>query len=148
MHEPVLIKPLKQISVSQALFKVTSFIDLGPYLESLNSFKKYIEWLKKPLRDIVRNPNYRFLEQNSSIAIHNTVLIGVGVLYHYWFHTMFLQTNEKILYLKRIFQNMHSGFLDALDHPWNDPASVDDTETTAQELPLVRTIQKEVLFPD
>ena len=48
----MICKPLLQIRVSHAMFKVTSFVDFGPYLKSLNSFKKYIEWLEQ-LSDIV-----------------------------------------------------------------------------------------------
>ena len=36
LYEPV-FKPLKQIRVSCTLFKVTGFIDFGPYLKSFNS---------------------------------------------------------------------------------------------------------------
>ena len=36
----------------------------------------------------------------------------------------------KVLYVKEIFQNIHYKFLNVLDHIWNNPASVEDSETT------------------
>ena len=70
--------------------------------------------------NIVINPNHKFMEQNMSTVIYRTLLIGFGVSdhikVHYQFHTMFMQTHQEILYLKEIFQNVHSRCLDALDH--------------------------------
>ena len=48
LYEPVLLESLEQIRVSHATFKVMSFIDFGPCLESFGSLKKYIGWLEKP----------------------------------------------------------------------------------------------------
>ena len=42
LYEPVLLKPLKQIIVSHAMFKVTSFVDIGPCLKSFSSLQRYI----------------------------------------------------------------------------------------------------------
>ena len=40
LYEPVLFATLKQIQVSHAMFKVTSFDDFGQYLKSFS----YLEW--------------------------------------------------------------------------------------------------------
>ena len=54
------------------------------------------------------------------MAINRTPLIATGVSdhikLHYQFCMMFMQTHQELLYHKKIFQNMHSGFLDSLDH--------------------------------
>ena len=39
LYEPVLFEHLKQLRVSYTMFKVTSFIDFGLYLESFNSLE-------------------------------------------------------------------------------------------------------------
>ena len=84
--------------------------------------------------DIVRNPNHKVMEQNLPIITYSSPPIGIGVLdhikVHYQFNTMFMQTHQEILYLKEIFQNIHSRFLDALDHLLNHPSSVAGTEKT------------------
>ena len=68
------------------------------------------------------------------MVIDRTSSIGVGVSVHtkvhYQFHTMFMQNQQENLYLKKIFQNVHSRFLDALEHLQIHPASVDSTKTT------------------
>ena len=45
LNEPILFAPLKQIRVSHTLFKVTSFTDFVPHLESFNSLEKYIQMI-------------------------------------------------------------------------------------------------------
>ena len=42
LHMPVLFEPLKQIRVSHAMFKATSFVEFGPYLRSFFSLERYI----------------------------------------------------------------------------------------------------------
>ena len=54
---------------------------------------------------------------------------------HYKFHNIFLHTNQEILSLEKIFQNVHSRFPDALGHLQNHPASIDDTEITTLKFP-------------
>ena len=47
LYEPILFEPLKQIKVSHATLKVTSFIDCGPCLNSFSSLDRYIWWLEE-----------------------------------------------------------------------------------------------------
>ena len=79
------------------------------------------------------------MKQYLSMLIDRTLPIHVGVSapvkVHYQFCIMLIQTHQEIIYLKEIFQNVHSKFLDTIDHPWNHPASVDDTETTTPKTP-------------
>ena len=60
------------------------------------------------------------MEQNLSTAIDITLSIHVGMSHHinvhYQFYTILMQTHQENLYLKEIFQNMLSRFLDAMDH--------------------------------
>ena len=76
----------------------------------------------------MRNPNHQFMEQSLSMATDRTPPIGVGVSDHlkvyYQFHTILMQTHQEILYLKKIFQNMHLRFLDALDHQCQNSISI------------------------
>ena len=86
------------------------------------------------------------MEQSLSTIIDRIHTLGVGVSayikVHCQFLTMFMQTNQEILYHKEKFQNMHLGFLDALGHVQNDPASVDDTETTTPRTPTCQDHSK------
>ena len=79
------------------------------------------------------------MEPNISTIIGRTLSIGIGLSnymeVHYQICTISLQTHQGILYLREIFQSMHSRFLDALDHLWNHPASFDDIATTTLKTP-------------
>ena len=46
LHELVLFAPIKQIRVHHPMFKVTSFVDFGPYLKSFDSLDDYIYQLR------------------------------------------------------------------------------------------------------
>ena len=112
----------------------------------LCSFEKYIKWLERPPTDTVRNPNHKFMESNMSTIIHRMSWIGVGVsdytkIYHQ-FHTMILPTHLENLYLKELFQSVHSRFLDALDLLWNHPVSVVKVKQLPQKPLLVKTVHK------
>ena len=44
----------------------------------------------------------------------SSVEVGKHIKVHY--HTIFLQAHQKVLYLQKIFQSVHSKFSDVLDH--------------------------------
>ena len=48
---------------------------------------------------------------------------------------MFMQTHQYISYLKEVFQNIHSRFLDVPEHLQNHSESEDDTDTTIPRIP-------------
>ena len=95
-------------------------------MESFLSLERYLEQLDRKITDIVRKPNHGFIEMNISTITGGMPYIGVSISdykkVYYQFHTMFLQTHQEILYLKEIFQTVHSRFLDTLNHQWNYPA--------------------------
>ena len=70
----MLFEPLEQIRVRHAMYKVTSFVDLGPYVKSFSSIARYIRWLKNLLIDIVTNPSHKLMEQSLSMVIHQMPL--------------------------------------------------------------------------
>ena len=61
--------------------------------------------------DIVRIANHKLMEQNFSTVTDSTLPICVGLSdhlkVHYQLCIMFIQTHQKIVYLKEIFQNVH-----------------------------------------
>ena len=152
LYEPVLFEPLKQIRVSQAMFTAISLIDFGPYLESFDSLKRYIEWLENQMMDIATNHIHRFMEQNLSMVIHRTPLISAGISDHTKYIINFIlclyKGIKKILFLKETFQNMHSRFSDTLYHLWNHPESMDDTETATLKTPTSHDHSKNAFFLD
>ena len=108
LYEPDLFQTLKQIQVSHVMFKLMRFVDFGLHLTSFHFLERYIRQLEVQLADIV---------QNLSMAMNRMSPLCVGVAahvkVHYKFCTMFSQSHQEILYLKEIFHNMYSGFLDA-----------------------------------
>ena len=70
LYESLPFNPLKQIRVSCTIFKVTSFVDFGPYLKPLNPLEKYVRQLEEQLMDIVRNPDYKFIKQKLYTVIY------------------------------------------------------------------------------
>ena len=55
---------------------------------------------------------------------------------------MFMQIYQEISYLKVIFQNVHSRFLDALDHLQNHATSEDDSESRTRRTPITQGYSK------
>ena len=49
---------------------------------------------------------------------------------------LFVQTHHKILYLKEIFQNIQSQFIETLDHLQKYPTLVDDSKATTPSGPI------------
>ena len=62
LYETVLFEPLKQIRVSHAMFKVTSFVDFRTYLMSFNCLEGCFKQLEKHLTDIITNPTDKPME--------------------------------------------------------------------------------------
>ena len=69
LHEPVFFKPIRQIIVHNAMFKVTSFVDHGPYLKLFNPLENHINYLKEKLNNIVTNPSHKFMKSDLSKVI-------------------------------------------------------------------------------
>ena len=42
LYEPLLFEVLKKIKVSHTMFKVTSYIEFGPYLKSFSAQERYV----------------------------------------------------------------------------------------------------------
>ena len=78
LYESLLFEPFKQIRISHAMFKMTSFIDFGPYFKSFLSLEKYVEQEKGQLTNIVKNSNHIFMEQNLYMVIdRNLILVSM-----------------------------------------------------------------------
>ena len=91
-YEPVLFDILKQIRADCAMFRVISFIDFGPYLESFTSLKCMLAVLENQQVDIVKNPSHKIMEHNLTMVIHVLPLVAKGnnaltyqyTAYHLW----------------------------------------------------------------
>ena len=49
--EPVIFEPIRNIKLSRATYKVTSYINFDPYLNNFMKFGKYLTAFKKDLKD-------------------------------------------------------------------------------------------------
>ena len=63
IHDLVLFKPMRQIRISHATFKVTSFVDLRLYQKLFNPLECYINWLEAQLTNILTNPGHKFIKR-------------------------------------------------------------------------------------
>ena len=115
-----------------------SFSSLERYIKQKNS------WLIQQQTLVISS------EGNLSKVIEQAPLQGVEVAaylkVHYSFSTMFLQTHQEVLYLKEIFQSVHSKFLNTLDHLQNDPTAVETFQIIPLGFQTVRTIWYKVFF--
>ena len=53
---PVIFEPLQNVQTSHSTYKVTSFIDLTPYLEYFQQFERYLEAFKSSINDFENDP--------------------------------------------------------------------------------------------
>ena len=71
------------------------------------------------MHDIISNLSYKLMEQNFSMVIAQTPPLSISVSahnkLHYQFHMMFYQTHQEFLYFKKVFQEIHSKFVEAID---------------------------------
>ena len=66
MQEPVLFKPIRQITVSHATLTVISFVDFGPYMNSFQALEIYVDRLKQ-LSDIIAIPENKLMKNDLSV---------------------------------------------------------------------------------
>ena len=53
--EPVIFEPIRNIKLSRATYKVTSYINFEPYLANFDKFGKYLTSFKEDLTDEKQN---------------------------------------------------------------------------------------------
>ena len=63
-----MLERVRQIEVSHAMFKVTSFVDFGPHLKSFDVAEQYIYHLRDQQTVVVTIPRHTFMEDDFSIV--------------------------------------------------------------------------------
>ena len=58
---PVQFEPLAHIRLSRSTYKVTTFIEFAPYIQSFNNFNQYLESFLKDLEDPKRVGTFKYL---------------------------------------------------------------------------------------
>ena len=106
-----MFKPVWQIRVTYAIFKVTSFVYPGPYLKLLNSLEDYIYQLRDQLMDVVTNSEHKLMEDNLSKVTYNLPMWGIAVLTY-----LDVQAPQEALNLAEMFHRIGFKVLDMLDH--------------------------------
>ena len=67
---PLIFEPIKAIQLTQSTFRITSYIDIAPYLETFQTVQDYLQDFKKDLDD----PSYmQYLTYSSGLA--NPILL-------------------------------------------------------------------------
>ena len=131
--EPVIFEPLKHIKLSRSTYKVTSFIDFGPYKQSFKTFETYMnDFLEdleteehiEPLLDKagVTPRDFTHLEQGS-FPRPETTRISEECRLNYECRTVrqFREMRSEAHYLKQLFTTVYHRFLNAIDQMQDEP---------------------------
>ena len=86
LHELVLFIPIRQIKGSHAMFKVTSFVYVWPYLQLFDSLEGNIHQLRVPLMDVMTNPRHKCMEADLSNVTDWVPLWGIAVSFETCFY--------------------------------------------------------------
>ena len=69
----VLFKPMVHIRLSRSTYKVTSFIEFAPYIQSFVNFEKYLSQFVKDIQDPARVSGFvNLLTQHRSTILSNS----------------------------------------------------------------------------
>ena len=68
---PVIFEPLQNVQTSRSTYKVTSFIDLTPYLEYFQQFERYLEAFKSSINNFENDPVLQEFREQTMQATRN-----------------------------------------------------------------------------
>ena len=119
--EPVIFEPLKSIKLSRATYKVTSYINFDPYLQSFKNYRTYLNGFQADLKNSKKMGALMDLDYSWMINHTETDC-------HYWldksaystlkcrFHRQYLRIIKESDVLVDIFDAVYQRFLAAIDH--------------------------------
>ena len=69
----ILFEPMVHIRLSRSTYKVTSFIEFAPYIQSFVNFEKYLDQFVKDIQDLARVSGFfNLLTQHRSTILSNS----------------------------------------------------------------------------
>ena len=141
----VIFEPMKAICLTQSIFKVTTYIDFAPYLETFQTVHHYLQDFKNDLDD----PSYlRYLTYSTRLSkpipLHNDSPMKEYMASPRCKADPFSCTNQieidkikqEIEYCEKIFDNVRMRFMNAIDHMDYHPSQTEDQSIPEKEIPI------------
>ena len=118
--EPVIFEPIRNIKLSRATYKVTSYINFEPYLLNLIKFNEYLQAFKTDLKDerkmgTLMDMNPRFLLEGTNRDCTQDMQNNYETL-QCKFYRQYLRILKEVTIIEELFQSIHQKFLAAIDH--------------------------------
>ena len=135
--EPVIFEPLRNIKLSRATYKVTSYLNFKPYMDNFVKFHQYLERflldLKSPDRmgDLVKRP--KTLASNYTQGACNTYQSSYVSL-TCRFQQQYYKLQEEAESLGNLYDTVFHKFLTAIDHLDYDPPKEENNQQIAHRV--------------
>ena len=118
--EPVIFEPIRNIKLSRATYKVTSYINFEPYLLNFMKFNEYLQAFKTDLKDekkmgTLMDMNPRFLLEGTERDCTQDMRNNYETL-QCKFYRQYLRIIKEVTITEELFQSIHQKFLAAIDH--------------------------------
>ena len=118
--EPVIFEPIRNIRLSRATYKVTSYINFDPYLTNFNKFGRYLSSFKRDLQNENKMGTLMKLEPTYKLMGHewdctHKALSKFGNI-RCRFYRQYLRILKEADVINDLFRSIHQRFLAAIDH--------------------------------
>ena len=145
--EPVIFEPLQSIKLSRAIYKVTSYINLDPYLQSFKNYRTYMTDFQKDIKSPEKMGALMGIEYRVSINQTETDC-------QYWvdkssystlkcrYHRQYMRIIKESDVLVEIFDAVYQRFLAAIDHLDYHPSQSFNTESEPREKRFIQEDQQ------
>ena len=118
--EPVIFEPIRNIRLSRATYKVTSYINFDPYLTNFKKFGRYLSSFKRDLQNENKMGTLMKLESTYKLLGHewdctHQALSKFGNI-RCRFYRQYLRILKEADVITDLFGSVHQRFLAAIDH--------------------------------
>ena len=118
--EPVIFEPIRNIRLSRATYKVTSYINFDPYLTNFDKFGRYLTSFKEDLTDENKMGSLMKLEPTYKLRGYEwdctqKELTQFGTI-RCRFYRQYLRILKEADVITDLFGSVHQRFLAAIDH--------------------------------
>ena len=118
--EPVIFEPIRNIRLSRATYKVTSYVNFDPYLTNFDKFGRYLTSFKEDLSD--ENKMGSLMKSDSIYKLRGYEwdctqkgLNQFGTI-RCRFYRQYLRILKEVDVITDLFRSVHQRFLAAIDH--------------------------------
>ena len=130
--EPVIFEPIRNIKLSRATYKVTSYINFDPYLTNFNKFDRYLSAFKEDLANENKMGTLMKIEPNYKLRGYEwdctqKSLSQFGTI-RCRFYRQYLRILKEADVITDLFRSVHQRFLAAIDHLDYYPSYKDSRE--------------------